>query len=616
MNLANLSALFLLGLIPVIILLHSIRSRRREVKVTTLFLWEQVLREKRSNFQLKRLVNNIPLILQILAAAALILGLAKPFLTREVASREGNVVLIIDSSASMKASGRGGDRFRAAKGKALEQVEALRQGSKMLVIEAGPKPLLKTFFTQDKETLKDSIGKIVATDAPGDIPAALSMALSFTDQTKDDRIELISDGAYDDLDHTEFGRVSVDFIKIDGGSENVGITRFEFRRKVNFSDQYEIMATVANFTDKEVKTNLELFIDGRPILERELLLAGHGKAVSVFPYSGLIAGVAEAKIDYRDDFPVDNVAYTVLSQSSDIWVLLISEGNFFIENLLAAYPNVRVNKINQVVLSSLDQQIEGHDIVIFDGLEPPTLDRGNFLLVNTLSPGLPLKSVGSIDNPSILDWEEEDPIMKSVDLRGLNITQALQVERESAGTVLLNARETPLIYSLQKDGLRLIYIGFDLFKSDLPLRVAFPVMMGNVFNWLYPNKLDFSSQQARSGETYPIFFETGVDEITVTDPDGGKTKFQTKENPYVYENTLKAGLYTVEAGREEFDFAVNLVNVSESNIAPRDHDFKSSQDNGALQLGIARAENSIWLYFALGAFILLLGEWYFWSRGK
>ena len=32
-------------------------------------------------------------------------------------------------------------------------------------------------------------------------------------------------------------------------------------------------------------------------------------------------------------------------------------------------------------------------------------------------------------------------------------------------------------------------------RSDLPLRVAFPVMMNNIFNWLNPNTLDFTSTQ-------------------------------------------------------------------------------------------------------------------------
>ena len=615
MNLANLSALFLLGLIPVIILLHSLRSRRREVKVSALFLWEQALKEKRANFRLRKIINNIPLILQIIAAAALILGLAKPFLVREVTNREGNVVLVVDSSASMKAVGRGGDRFRQAKEEALERIETLGRDSKMLIIEAGPKPILRTFFTQDKGALKEAMEQIEVTDAPGAIEAALAMALSFTNQTREDQIDLISDGAYEAISDIEFGRVKVNFIKIDGGVDNVGVTRFEFRRKINYADQYEIMATVNNFTDKEVVTNLELSIDNQPILNRDLILEGRKQIISVFPYSGLIAGVAKAEIDYDDDFAVDNVAHTVLSQSRDIWVLLISEGNFFIESLLAAYPNVRVNKMNQVVLSSLDQQIEGHDIVIFDGLEPPTLDKGNFLLVNTLSPGLPFSSIGQVDNPTILDWENDDPILSSVDLRDLNVTQAIQVEGEG-GKALLNARETALIYSLQDDGLRLVYIGFDLLKSDLPLRVAFPVMIGNIFNWLYPNKLDFSSQQVRAGENYPVYFETGVEEITVTAPDGEASILSVRDNPYLYENTLKAGLYSVEAGGDDFDFAVNLVSSSESDIAPRDHTFKGGQDEEEGQLGITKAENSIWPYFALGAFILLLGEWYFWSRGK
>ena len=35
-------------LVPLVLLLHSLRLRRREVRISTLYLWEDLLRERRS----------------------------------------------------------------------------------------------------------------------------------------------------------------------------------------------------------------------------------------------------------------------------------------------------------------------------------------------------------------------------------------------------------------------------------------------------------------------------------------------------------------------------------------------------------------------------------------
>ena len=61
----NPAAFAFLAVIPVILLLHSLRYRRRDVQVSTLFLWEQVMREAHGSLGSRRLIQNLPLILQI-----------------------------------------------------------------------------------------------------------------------------------------------------------------------------------------------------------------------------------------------------------------------------------------------------------------------------------------------------------------------------------------------------------------------------------------------------------------------------------------------------------------------------------------------------------------------
>ena len=62
----NPAAFALLAFVPVLLVLHALRYRRRDVQVSTLFLWESVAREAQGSLGLRRLVQNLPLLLQIL----------------------------------------------------------------------------------------------------------------------------------------------------------------------------------------------------------------------------------------------------------------------------------------------------------------------------------------------------------------------------------------------------------------------------------------------------------------------------------------------------------------------------------------------------------------------
>jgi len=120
----NPAAFAFLAFIPVIIVLHSLRYRRRDVQVSTLFLWDSVLREVHGTLGLRRLVQNLPLLLQILLVLLLTAVLAKPALTKPAAQNK-DIVLVLDVSASMQTRTPQGTRFAQAQQRALEVLQTL-----------------------------------------------------------------------------------------------------------------------------------------------------------------------------------------------------------------------------------------------------------------------------------------------------------------------------------------------------------------------------------------------------------------------------------------------------------------------------------------------------------
>ena len=67
-----------------------------------------------------------------------------------------------------------------------------------------------------------------------------------------------------------------------------------------------------------------------------------------------------------------------------------------------------------------------------------------------------------------------------------HMKQANQVAVPDWARVLVEAQGGPLVFAGETGGRRVAVLTFDLHDSDLPLQVAFPVLMSNLLNYLAP----------------------------------------------------------------------------------------------------------------------------------
>jgi len=121
--LSPLGLLFGLLAVPILIL-YMLKLRRREVEVSSVMLWQMLLRDREANAPWQRLKRNLLLLLQLLLLAALVIALARPFL-RVPAIAAGTVVVLLDASASMNATDARSvpNRFEAAKAAARQLID-------------------------------------------------------------------------------------------------------------------------------------------------------------------------------------------------------------------------------------------------------------------------------------------------------------------------------------------------------------------------------------------------------------------------------------------------------------------------------------------------------------
>ena len=244
------------------------------------------------------------------------------------------------------------------------------------------------------------------------------------------------------------------------------------------------------------------------------------------------------RLNVSDDLDADNVAYAVLPPQRQIAVLLVSPGNLFLEKALKTDPQV---KLEVKKPEEYQGGMEGADVVIVDSVSPARIGNGRFVLVNTVPPDVPLEVLGRLENPVIMDWDRTHPIMRQLDFAKVTIEDAMRVRPLAAGKTLVEAVGGPLVYTLEERDRKAVFFGFDLFKTDFPLRVAFPLMLSKSLRWLHPAGLDQSSLSLSTGQPILLPVEHGVTTATVTTPSGRRVKAQVTRGVASFADTDEAG---------------------------------------------------------------------------
>ena len=600
--------LLVFGAIPLILFLHSLKPKGLKVTTTTLFLWERVLKQRTLATRLGWLFRkNLLLILQILAACLLIAALADPSLLH-FGAPSGDMVVVVDLSASMKARGPLGTRFEAARQEFLSLVDGLASGQKMMLIGAGAQTRLIVPFTADKQRLREAGRNMVATDVSGRIKEAVLFAHAFLKRGSPDHVVVISDGAFAGAEDFARQAAHLRFIKVDGGRDNVGIVGFEVRRHADRSSQYEVMVHVRNFTAKAIRAPLSVTL-GETTLVRELIdIEPDGRRVLIYPFEGALAGTLTARLEIDDDFATDNRAYLAVIDAPPVRLLYVGPGNPFLSNLLRFFPNVQVTVAQPGEPDALHFENQ-YDVVIFDRVPVPALAQGNFILINTVAPNLPLQIQGKGKNPRIVAPVTKHPITDGLSLADLHVRESLRVAATGDGVVLARSAESPVLFALERGKLRLLFIAFDLMASDLPLRVAFPVLFHNTIEWFHPQRVEFPAQNVPAGTPFALHLPVADGDLTITSPSGKREQLKVVTSPLVFTDSFEAGFYTYKSASREGRFAVNLFDEGESQITSRLNINAANAGAGGQESPRATAGGfSLWPVLLVGVLILLALE--------
>jgi Ca-activated chloride channel family protein len=609
--------LWLLLLVPVIIFFYLLKLKRREMVVSSTLLWSHLVKDVQANAPFQKLKKNLLLFLQLLIACLAIFALARPaYFAKSLGG--GSVVVILDGSASMQSRdadpGARTPRFDAAKARALRMVGDMRGGDRMMVLLSTSRTQRLTAFSTDRTELRRAISSAEPADTTTNLRDAILLAVSAGGQQAGNRIYVLSDGAFPDMDELDTRGSEIEFVKFGSRSENVGIVAMDVRRTYQEGGGHQLFVAVRNYSREPKKANLEFYrdealIDVRPVeLPAANRETGFSEKAEVFGKLSENIGILRAKLDQKDDLPADDEAFAQLSQRRDLRVLLVTPGNLYLQKALNLDPHVQLS----VTTPDAYQQQDDFDVVVFENTGPKKVGPGNHLYINCGGDTAPVEIKGRVTNATILDWERVHPAMRFVNLARLQLPEALSTAKKPWAVQLAEHESGPAIAVGERGGVKSAFVGFPLLRSDFPLRVSFPIFFNNMVQWLAAGPAA-EGMQLRAGQTAPMQVPAGTDQATVTAPNGRKYELTPEGRTLYFADTDYKGIYQVTAKGLNQEFAVNLLSRDESANAPRDK-IQFGRRPVAAGASNTRTAREVWRWLILLAIVVLGIEWWVYHR--
>lgn len=610
-----------LGLLAVpIILLYMLRLRRREQLISSTLLWQNLVQDRSANAPWQKLRRNIFLLLQLLILAALTLALARPYIL-STDPVTGHVIVLLDASASMTAvepATGGQSRFEKAVDLVNQIADDIGGTDQMTLIIVNDSPTVAAAATNDHVLLNSALEAVTPSLTGADWHAAFALANGLLQGTGDSRVMIVSDGGLP-KDLPPLTGESI-FVPVGEASDNLAITALGSRASAGGT---ELLVGAANYGSADSVGLLSIYLDGQLYDSRRVEIAPEEEITLSWTLPADAASVEanlspiEGNADY---FAADNQAWTLPASKSQTSVKLITDGNQFLERFFAIYPQLEVTRVNADSPDSAGEE-RSHDIYIFDGVAiPSALPAGNILIFDPQpAASQEINSQISVSeaftNTQLIELAD-DPRLANVSWNDVNIAQARQVQ--GAGLMpLIESDGGPLLLAGEIDGRRIAVFPFDLASSDLPLRIAFPVIMANIVEWLHPGDAAGIDGNINPGAVVPLIPHPRAESVRVEMPNGETWTHSLDGNsePVLFDQTMLPGLYSVDlygkSGElvQSGQFAVNFTNPGESQIAPgeaiRVGNIEVLPDNEE-----TRGKSELWAIFLAVGLLLLAFEWW------
>ena len=596
-----------------LIALYFLRIRRRRIRVSSLLPWHAVQQSERAASPFHRFRKHLLLFLQLLLLLLMTFALARPAIQTETKGVR-SVVLVVDTSASMGATDESPHRVAAATRQAQATLDSLGVGDEAMLIEAGPRTSVRVPFTHDKGAVSSELAALQPSQAQGTLHVGLQLALSLARARPNVEVLVFSDGGGDNLEQLSAGDTPVRYVPIGLRSNNSGITALDLRRSPTNDLDRQLFVTVQNFGARSVESSVEVYAQGELLALRNAKLPAAEPVSMVFDIPGSARGTLEVRLEAPDDLlDADNRAFAILTAAASRKVLLVGDDPFT-ASILGADPRVSLlqRSADQVTPSLLDQV----DCALFADAVPDDVHGLPHAILGPLA-GSPVQYADNQPAPQVLDWQRTHPAMRSVQWDQVTVGSARSVSDNGGLIPIVQGDTGPLVLAGERNGGRVLALSFDPYQTDLPMRVAWPILILNTVGWLTEGAPEASEARLlRTGSTWVRrIADDTVPQARITGPNAAFTA-PISEGTLRIQNTFDVGIYAVHAGSLRTTFAANLLSKKESDIHPRPSLSMGDGETTVSQAALASSRMELWRPLLFGALFLMMLEWFAWNRRR
>ncbi|MFO0646670.1 MAG: VWA domain-containing protein [Polyangiales bacterium] len=608
-----------------VVVLYLLKLRRRRVPVPSSRLWARVLQPKPASNLFAMLKRLLSLLLQLVLFGLIIAALGDPRL-KGAAAAGRSIVVLVDGSASMKATDVPGTRARQGRDAVLRMVREMGPADRMLLAQMDAEVTTLTPMTDDPAELEAALRNYAPRDTGADLAKGLRFGLDALQGATSPELVVVGDGAYDPPrdagGEVRLGRVPLRFVGVGRRGRNVGITAFAARRYPLDKSRYEVLVELRSWSDRTERVELTLSADGAPVDASRLTLEPGASVQRVLPDRTGADGTLEASVRFedgsRDDLPADDRAYATLPERRRARVLSVTEGNRYLEAALLLDDYLDVVEATPAEATARLQS-ERFDVVIFDKVTAPVPPGTGVIWLRPEGPDAPMeRAPGYAQAPAgtALRFEhvaQSHPVVRfASDLEEGHVGRIVRYTPTAADRVIASSAAGPMLIAGERRGGRFVLMSFDVRESDVALLISWPVMILNAIDWFTGEDPAYLSS-FRTGEVWRVPVAAGVERATVEPPHGPRFTASVFEGRAVFLGA-EAGFYRVHSGDEHRLAAGNLIDARESDCRPSATLTVGPTRATAPIRGRAGVRREVWVYLLALALCLLTVEWVTWHR--